>query len=62
MDHPVRKARSGLALTEEIDALAEQARVVAAVQQGLAESDAGLLLTDEQLGRELDQEFGPLER
>ncbi len=40
--------------------MAEQARVVAAVQQGLAEAEAGLLISDEQLGRELEQEFGPL--
>ena len=46
---------------EEFDALSEQARVVAAVQQGLAEAEAGQLISDEQLGRELDQEFGPLD-
>jgi prevent-host-death family protein len=45
---------------EEFDALIDQARVVAAVQQGLAEAEAGQLISDEQLGRELDQEFGPL--
>jgi prevent-host-death family protein len=45
---------------EEFDALIEQARVVTAVQQGLAEAEAGQLISDEQLGRELDQEFGPL--
>lgn len=45
---------------EEFDALIDQARVIAAVQQGLAEAEAGQLISDEQLGRELDQEFGPL--
>jgi prevent-host-death family protein len=45
---------------EEFDALIEQARVVTAVQQGLAEAEVGQLISDEQLGRELDQEFGPL--
>jgi prevent-host-death family protein len=45
---------------EEFDALIDQARVVAAVQQGLAEAEAGQLISDEQLGHELDQEFGPL--
>ena len=59
-DHPKRQARSGHALSEEIDASAEMARIVAAVQQGLAEAEAGMLISDEQLGRELDQEFGPL--
>jgi predicted transcriptional regulator len=59
-NHPERQARRSPALPEEVDALAEQARVVAAVQQGLAEAEAGLLISDEQLGRELEQEFGPL--
>ena len=47
---------------EEFDALIDQARVVAAVQQGLAEAEAGQLISDEQLGHELDQELGPLDR
>jgi predicted transcriptional regulator len=55
-------SRGDHALSEEIDASSEHSHIVAAVQQGLAEADAGLLLTDEQLGRELDQEFGPLKR
>jgi prevent-host-death family protein len=43
---------------EEFDALSYHARVVAAVQQGLAEAEAGRLISDEELGRELDKEFG----
>ena len=47
---------------EEFDTLAYHARVVASVQQGLSEAEAGKLISDEELGRELDEEFGPLEK
>jgi prevent-host-death family protein len=46
---------------EEFDALTSQARFIAAVQRGLADSEAGRLVADEELGRELEREFGPLD-
>lgn len=44
---------------EEFDELTYHARFVAAVKEGLAEAEAGLLISDEDLRRELEQEFGP---
>jgi prevent-host-death family protein len=45
---------------EEFDELTYHAQFVAAVKEGLAESEAGHLISDDELRRELDQEFGPL--
>jgi PHD/YefM family antitoxin component YafN of YafNO toxin-antitoxin module len=45
---------------EEFDALAHHAGFMDAVQRGLADARAGRLLSDEELGHELDREFGPL--
>ncbi len=47
---------------EEFDTLAYHAGVVASVQQGLSEAEAGKLISDEELGQELDEEFGPLDK
>lgn len=43
----------------EYDRLTERERFLAAVNQGLAESAAGLGITDEELGAELDRKYGP---
>lgn len=42
------------------DEAAERARFVAAVERGLADVVAGRVVDDEELGRELDEEIGPL--
>jgi prevent-host-death family protein len=47
---------------EEFDRLQEQARFITAVQRGLAESKAGEVMTDRQVDRLLDEEFGTLKR
>ena len=46
---------------EEYDRLREHGRFVAAVHQGLADAEAGRMVTDEELGTRLDDLFGPLE-
>ena len=45
---------------EDFDRLAYRERVVAAVEEGLAQADAGMGISDEELGRRLDEEFGAL--
>jgi predicted transcriptional regulator len=40
----------------------ERDRFVAAVQEGLADVEAGRLLDSDEVRRQLDAEFGPLER
>lgn len=45
---------------EEFDRIRERERFMAAVQEGLADAEAGHLLSSEDVDRELDQEFGPL--
>lgn len=45
---------------EEFDRLQEHDRFMAAVQEGLADSEAGRLVEDEDLVAALDTEFGPL--
>jgi prevent-host-death family protein len=47
---------------EEFDALMERARVVAAVEEGLADVDAGRTISDAELGRRLDRRYGKLRR
>ncbi|MDA8020344.1 MAG: type II toxin-antitoxin system Phd/YefM family antitoxin [Thermoanaerobaculia bacterium] len=44
---------------EEFDRLQEHDRFLAAVQEGLADSEAGRLIEDEDLAADLDAEFGP---
>jgi prevent-host-death family protein len=43
---------------EEFDALAARARFLAAVDEGLADADAGRVVSDEELGAALDAQFG----
>ena len=42
----------------EFDRLREQAEFVAAVREGLADSDGSRVVADEELGRELDEQLG----
>jgi prevent-host-death family protein len=44
----------------EFDRIDERSRFVDAVREGLADANAGRLIDDEQLGLELDAEFGTL--
>jgi prevent-host-death family protein len=44
--------------TGDFDRLTERERFVGAIRQGMAESDAGLGITDEDLGAELDRKYG----
>ena len=46
---------------EEFDRIRERDRFVEAVSAGLADSAADRVVDDEELGSELDAEFGPLE-
>lgn len=46
---------------EEFDRIRERDRFMEAVSAGLADSAADRLVDDEELGAELDKEFGPLE-
>jgi prevent-host-death family protein len=43
----------------DFDRLSERARFVSAVREGLADADAGRMVSDVDLQRELDAEFGP---
>ena len=54
------KPAAVLITPEEFDRIAERSRFVEAVQEGLADSKAGRLIDDEQLGFDLDAEFGRL--
>jgi prevent-host-death family protein len=50
---------AGVLITpQEYDRLAEHDRFLASVHQGLADSDAGRLIDDEELAAELEKEFG----
>ena len=51
-----------LVAPEEFDRLQEQALFITAVQRGLAESEAGQVITGRQVDRRLDEKFGPLKR
>ena len=46
---------------DEYDRLRERERFVEAVQEGLADADAGRVITNEELGARLDELFGPLD-
>ncbi len=54
------KPAAVLITPEEFDRIGERTRFVEAVREGLADADAGRLIDDEQLGLELDAEFGRL--
>lgn len=45
----------------DFDRFTERERFVAAVEQGLAESEAGLGVEDRELNELLDERFGPLD-
>lgn len=46
----------------DFDRLTERERFLAAIRQGLAESDAGLVISDEDLTTELDRLYGTVEK
>jgi len=46
----------------DFDRLAERERFVASIEEGLADAEAGRLVPDDQLGRELDRRFGRLKK
>jgi len=53
---------AGVLITpEDFDRLSERERFIAAVEQGLAESDAGLGVDDGELNEILDDKYGPLD-
>lgn len=54
------KPAAVLITPEEFDRIGERSRFVEAVREGLADSDASRLIDDEQLGADLDAEFGHL--
>ena len=54
------KAAAVLLAPEEFDRLTARAGFVAAVQEGLADLDAGRVVADDELGRRLDARFGVL--
>jgi prevent-host-death family protein len=56
------KAAAVLLAPEEFDRLTTQARFVSAVHEGLADLDAGRVVSDDDVGRRLDARFGPIEK
>jgi prevent-host-death family protein len=54
------KAAAVLLAPEEFDRLTNQARFIAAVQEGLDDHEAGRVVSHEELGRRLDARFGAL--
>jgi len=47
---------------KEFDRLLERKRFIDAIREGLSDSEAGRLIPDKDLGRQLNAEFGPEER
>jgi prevent-host-death family protein len=54
------RAAAVLITPEEFDQMRERERFIAAVQEGLADSEAGRVLEDDEVERLLDQRFGSL--
>jgi prevent-host-death family protein len=54
------KPAAVLITPEEFDHLREHHRFLAALREGLADADAGRVISDAELERDLDAEFGPL--
>ncbi len=54
------KPAAVLITPEEFDRMEERNRFLEAVREGLADSAAGRLIDDEELGAELDAQLGPL--
>lgn len=52
------KPAAVLLTPEEFDRLTQRARFLAAIDEGLTDSKAGRVVSDEELGRMLDDEFG----
>lgn len=52
------RAAAVLLAPEEFDRLTAQTRFVAAVEEGLADHDAGRVIADDALDRQLDKRFG----
>ena len=52
------EAAAVLITPEDFDLLQSQVRFVAAVNEGLADSEAGRLVDDDELAEELETEFG----
>jgi prevent-host-death family protein len=55
------KPAAVLITPEEFDQFRERERFVESVQRGLADVEAGRVIGDTELSRELDAEFGPLD-
>ncbi|MCP3867565.1 MAG: type II toxin-antitoxin system prevent-host-death family antitoxin [Gammaproteobacteria bacterium] len=55
------KPAAVLLAPEEFDRLAERERFLQAIDEGLADAAAGRVISDEELGHQLDKHFGPLE-
>ncbi len=56
------KAAAVMLAPEEFDRLTTHARLVAAVQEGLGDLDAGRVVNDDDLGRRLDVRFGSVSK
>jgi prevent-host-death family protein len=56
------KPAAVLLAPDEFDRLSENARFLAAVDEGLQDLAAGRVIDDAELTRELDETFGPLEQ
>ena len=54
------KPAAVLITPDEFDRLTEHARFLEAVDEGLSDSAAGRVVTDDDLNKELDEAFGPL--
>ena len=50
-----------LVTAAEFDRLTERDRFIAAVNEGLADSNAGRVISDDELTAEFDRRYGPLE-
>ena len=55
------RAAGVLLAPEDFDRLQERDLYLSAIREGLADAAAGHGVDDEELARELDEEFGPLE-
>jgi predicted transcriptional regulator len=57
--HALREPQRPILAPQAAD-VAYRERFVAAVEEGLADLEAGRVVDDDELTRELDEEFGPL--
>ena len=56
------KPAAVLVSPEEFDRLTEREQFLSAVREGLADSEAGRVVSEDELTKELDRALGPLER